>query len=54
MKGTMYKIEKLEKPIFRSGRRIFKWEIIRLEDNSRVFLFEDLETAEMTLEKLGN
>lgn len=53
MKGTMYKIQKLDKPIFRSGRRIFKWEIVR-EDNSRVFLFEDLETAEMTLEKLGD
>jgi hypothetical protein len=49
----MYRIEKLAKPIFRSGRRIFKWEIVRA-DNSRVFLFEDLETAEMTLEKLGN
>lgn len=54
MKGTMYKIVKLEKPIFRSGRRIFKWKIVRVLDNSDVFLFQDLETAESTLERLGS
>jgi hypothetical protein len=50
----MYKITKLEKPIWRSGRRIFRWKIVRVENNETVFLFQDLETAESTLEKLGN
>jgi len=49
----MYKIVKLDKPIWRSGRRIFKWKIVRA-DNSLVFLFTDLRTAESTLEKLGS
>ena len=49
-----YKIVKLEKPIWRSGRRVFKYQIIRTADNSTVFLFQDLETAETTLEKLGS
>jgi len=47
-----YRIIKLDKPIFRSGRRIFKYGIFRAEDKSKVFLFEDLETAKQTLEKL--
>ncbi len=50
----MYKINKLEKPVWRPGRRIFRYEIVRVEDGSTVFLFEDLKTAESTLEKLGS
>jgi hypothetical protein len=47
-----YKIVKLEKPIYRSGRRRFTYKIVR-SDGSLVFLFQDLETAESTLENLG-
>lgn len=47
-----YKIEKLDKPIFRSGRRIFKYKIVR-SDGSTVFLFEDKVTAKQTLGKLN-
>jgi len=47
-----YKIEKLESPIFRSGRRIFKYRILRTTDRETVFLFQDKKTAEDTLEKL--
>ena len=53
-KGIMYKIVKLDKPIWRSGRRIFKWKIVRADTDVTVFLFQDLETAESTLEKLGS
>jgi len=48
----MYKIKKLKKPIWRPGRRVFKYKIFRTEDESTVFLFEDKKTAETTLEKL--
>lgn len=47
-----YKIIKLEQPIFRSGRRKFTYKIVR-NDGSLVFLFQDYETAEFTLENLG-
>lgn len=53
-----YKIVKLDSPIFKPGRRIFKHKIIRLFPQGKenvgatVFLFEDLKTAEQTLEKL--
>lgn len=50
----MYKIIKLEKPQWRSGRRVFRYKIVRTADDSTVFFFQDLETAENTLEKLGS
>ncbi len=46
-----YTIKKLNKPVWRSGRRVFKYKIVR-EDGSTVFLFQDKETAEETLNKL--
>lgn len=48
-----YKIVKLDIPLWRPGRRIFKYKIIRLSDNQDVFFFEDKETAEDTLNKLN-
>jgi len=52
-KGKMkYKVEKLETPIWRSGRRIFKYKILRLSDKETVFLFQDKKTAEDTLGRL--
>lgn len=50
-----YQLIKLEKPIFRSGRRKFNYKIIRLDSlgtTETIFLFEDKRTAEQTLEKL--
>lgn len=46
-----YKLEKLEKPIWRSGRRVFKWRIVR-QDGTTVFLFQEERIAKETLEKL--
>jgi len=48
-----YKLQKLETPIWRNGRRVFKWRIVR-DDGSLVFLFQDEKTAKETLNKLGS
>ena len=51
--GNTYGLVKLEKPIFRPGRRIFRYVIYKVATGEKVFLFEDKPTAEQTLEKLN-